>query len=117
MKPNPESLKDVRMEGEIVRAIPAQDWEEWVEDIILLVRGGTLTTKGEEDLIEIIRKEIAQAIKGERERWRIQFDSVINAHLWGDYGFSGREVYEEANKLLESMKPSQDQKKYEKKKG
>ena len=34
----------------------------------------------------------------------LHFDSIVNAHLWGDYGFNGREVFKDANKYIDKLK-------------
>lgn len=36
-------------------------------------------------------------------RIRIRFDSIINAHLWGDYGFNAREIWGQANAYLDKL--------------
>ncbi len=60
----------------------------------------------EEKAINGIFEEIDKARQEERERLRLRFDAIINAHLWGDYGFSGREMWKEANNLLDELKKS-----------
>ena len=47
---------------------------------------------------------IENLILQERERIYLKLDAIINAHLWGDYSFNGREMWEEANKYIKTLK-------------
>lgn len=50
-----------------------------------------------------IQEAINEAVEETVKEICLRFDSIINAHLWGDYSFNGREVLNDANKYLNEL--------------
>lgn len=55
------------------------------------------------DVVEALYQLHLEGVREEREALRIQIDSIVNAHLWGDYGLSTTEVYEGMRKFLHEL--------------
>ena len=59
----------------MIREIKKEIKENWEKRVLELIRSGTLTPKGEQDLIDFIR----QLLKSEKDRWRRRDISLCSA--------------------------------------
>ncbi len=64
---------------------------------------GKMAEANEKTPEDILAGYLEEEKKVEREKIRIKLDSIVNAHLWGDYGLSTREVYDGCKELLQSF--------------